>query len=93
PEAFRLLLEAGERWSDSPTGEGQEGRLLRLPDPVDINRAFIGGHLYVPVRILENRGEEGARYRTVVIRSDGAVLGWGYLPAPRGTPLEDRVLV
>ncbi|MFX4609043.1 hypothetical protein ABTB40_21015, partial [Acinetobacter baumannii] len=31
PEAFRLLLEAGERWSDSPTGEGQEGRLLRLP--------------------------------------------------------------
>ncbi len=90
PEGFRLLLEAGERWS--PEREDGESGGVRLPNPVDINRAFINGHLYVPVRILENRGEEGARYRTVVIRSDGAVLGWGYLPAPRGTSLEDRVL-
>ncbi|WP_279232676.1 toprim domain-containing protein [Thermus neutrinimicus] len=87
PEGFRLLLEAAEVWEEEASGPQ-----VRLPDPVDINRAFVGGHLYVPVRILENRGEEGARYRTVVVRSDGAVLGWGYLPAPPGTPPEDRVL-
>ncbi|MFN4073596.1 MAG: hypothetical protein ACK4G4_09325 [Thermus sp.] len=90
PEAFQLLLKGGEVWNGEEAQE--EGRRLRLPDPVDINRAFVGGHLYVPVRIMEDRGSDGARYRTVVVRSDGAVLGWGYLPAPRGTPLEDRVL-
>ncbi|MGC8905294.1 hypothetical protein [Thermus sp.] len=87
PEGFRLLLEGAEVWEPEASGGG-----IQLPDPVDVNRAFVGGHLYVPVRILENRGEEGARYRTVVVRSDGAVLGWGYLPAPPGTPPEDRVL-
>lgn len=87
PEGFRLLLEGAEVWEEEASGPK-----VRLPDPVDINRAFVGGHLYVPVRILENRGEEGARYRTVVVRSDGAVLGWGYLPSPPGTPPEDRVL-
>ena len=87
PEGFRLLLEGAEVWEPEASGSG-----IQLPDPVDIQRAFVRGHLYVPVRVLENRGEEGARYRTVVVRSDGAVLGWGYLPAPPGTPLEDRVL-
>ena len=87
PEGFRLLLEGAEVWEPEASGDR-----IQLPDPVDVNRAFVGGHLYVPVRILENRGEEGARYRTVVVRSDGAVLGWGYLPAPPGTPPEDRVL-
>jgi hypothetical protein len=65
---------------------------FHFPDPVDIQRTFVRGHLYVPLRILEDRGKEGAYYRTVALRSDGAVLGWGYLPAPSGTPLEDRVL-
>jgi dephospho-CoA kinase len=89
PEGFRLLLEGAEVWEGQVAGGGAR---IQLPDPVDIQRAFVRGHLYVPVRILENRGEDGARYRTVVVRSDGAVLGWGYLPAPPGTPLEDRVL-
>lgn len=89
PEGLRLLLEGAEVWEEEVAGGGAR---IQLPDPVDIQRAFVRGHLYVPVRILENRGEEGARYRTVVVRSDGAVLGWGYLPAPSGTPLEDRVL-
>ena len=87
PEGLRLLLEGAEVWERKATDIR-----IRLPDPVDINRAFLGGHLYVPVRTLESWGEEGTRYRTVMIRSDGEVLGWGYLPAPPGTPLEDRVL-
>jgi len=87
PEGLRLLLEGAEAWERKATDIR-----IRLPDPVDINRAFLGGHLYVPVRTLESWGEEGTRYRTVMIRSDGEVLGWGYLPAPPGTPQEDRVL-
>lgn len=82
---LRLLLEGAEVM-------GREEASLQLPQAVDVNRAFVGGHLYYPVRVLQNMGPEGARYRTVVVRSDGAVLGWGYLPAPKNTPLEDRVL-
>ena len=91
PESFRLLLEAAKEEGREAEAR-KDGPQVRLPQPVDINRAFVGGHLYVPVRIMENFGSDGARYRTVVIRSDGQVLGWGYLPAPKGTPLEDRIL-
>ena len=72
--------------------------------PVDIGRAYVRGHLYAPFRVLEkgvggvdgpggaSSGRSVQRYRTLVLRSDGTVCTFGHLPAPRGTPREDRVL-
>lgn len=72
--------------------------------PVDVSRTYISGHLYVPFRVLESQAERVSgpngktvertiqRYNTLVLRSDGVVCSFGYLPAPRGTPKQDRVL-
>ena len=71
--------------------------------PIDICGAFHGGHLYYPVvtRVMEEviskrDGEEKTlivgRRKTKVVRSDGALLETRYVPAPPGTPMEDRLL-
>ena len=69
---------------------------LYAATPVDVSGAFVGGHLYVPFRVLERSVEEGERllqrYRTYVLRSDGKVCTFDYLPAPKNTPREDLVL-
>lgn len=73
-------------------------------DPVNCNGAYVGGYMYYPYRVEKREIErithrDGsvtesvvASYHTKVVRSDGAVLDIGYLPAPRGTPTSERVL-
>lgn len=98
PEGFLLLLSEAEPWSPVPEDLGSrapEDLGYYRVDPVDINRAFVGGKLYYPVRLQRSLpGEEGTRVRweTVVVSSEGEILSWGYLPAPQGTPKEDRVV-
>lgn len=86
----------------SPTLPRQDG--MHAVIPVDVSRAYVDGNLYVPFRVLESKTEKVSgpdgktveqtvqRYRTLVLRSDGVVCTFGYLPAPRGTPRQDRVL-
>lgn len=71
---------------------------------VNCNGAFVNGHLYYPYRVEKRQLEREKRrdgtvtesvvtsYLIKVVRSDGAVLDIGYLPAPRGTPTSARVL-
>lgn len=98
PEGFLALLEGAERWAPVPGDSGAqvpEGLGYHRVDPVDLNRAFVGGKLYYPVRLQRSLpGEQGAavRWETVVVSSEGELLSWGYLPAPPGTPREDRVV-
>jgi len=72
--------------------------------PVDIAGAFHNGFLYYPVKTIENieenfRDESGkhvsqivTKIEIVLIRSDRTVQTASQVPAPRGTPLERRVL-
>jgi hypothetical protein len=72
--------------------------------PVNINGAFVNGHLYYPFTVerreVETVGRSGAgraerlvtSYVTKVVRSDGAVLDVVRLAAPRGTPRDRQVL-
>lgn len=81
-----------------------QGVGLHAAQPVDVSSAYVNGHLYVPFRVLERqvereRAADGTtveqvlqRYRTLVLRSDGVVCTFDYLPAPRGTPKDDLVL-
>ncbi len=73
-------------------------------EPVNCNGAYVGGYMYYPYRVEKREIErithrDGsvtesvvASYHTKVVRSDGAVLDIGYLPAPRGTAMSERVL-
>lgn len=72
--------------------------------PIDIAGAFHNGYLYYPVRTLTNvlenyRDEYGkavsqvsSRIEVVLIRSDQTIQTVSTVPAPRGTPLSERVL-
>lgn len=67
-------------------------------DPVAIDGAFVGGHLYWPITVERRGFAEGGRgvelqqrYVVQVLRSDGRLLDVGPLPAPPGTPLSARV--
>ena len=65
--------------------------------PVDINSAYVGGHLYYPtethvVKRDEETGFMVERLETIVIRSDRTIHRATYAPAPTGTPLHKRVL-
>lgn len=73
-------------------------------NPVNINGAYVNGHLYYPFTIerleMEETGMKGgkrarrlvASYVTKVVRSDGIVLDIIRLASPRGTPRERQVL-
>lgn len=73
-------------------------------EPVNCNGAYVSDYMYYPYRVEKREIErvthrDGsvtesvvASYHTKVVRSDGAVLDIGYLPAPRGTPTSERVL-
>jgi Protein of unknown function (DUF3631) len=73
-------------------------------NPVNINGAFVNGHLYYPFTVERREMEEVTRkgrarsarlvtsYVTKVVRSDGAVLDIVRFPAPKGTPHERQVL-
>lgn len=108
PAEFQQLLHSAGvfdvevRILEEPTLPHQVG--LHAATPVDVNSAFVNGHLYQPFRVLERQVEEQQaadgtktevvlqRYRTLVLRSDGVACTFDYLPAPRGTPKEDLVL-
>ncbi len=76
---------------------------------ININGAFINGHMYYPfqvrrVQTVQRRRQlpDGAyvmvdqkvsHYETQVVRSDGAVLGISAAPTPAGVRDEDRVLI
>jgi hypothetical protein len=71
--------------------------------PIDPTRSFYQGHLCYPVRTMVNvaekyRDENGARLsqltsrlETVLVRSDRTLQTIASVPAPRGTPLAERV--
>lgn len=72
-----------------------------LIEPQEVGSTYANGHLYLPFRALEQSvseddgkvvGEKVQHYLTLVLRSDGQVLSLRTLPAPRGTPKQDRVL-
>lgn len=92
------LLEAkpiGEQLVADDNGPGR-----RAYKPLDIGRAFHNGHLYYPVDTLLSEIEvdkdgivrEVQRVETVVVRSDGQLLHAVEMPAPKGTPLDKRVM-
>ncbi len=65
--------------------------------PVDINGAYVNGHLYYPtethvIRRDEETGMMVERVETMVVRSDRTTHTAFYAPAPPGTPLHKRIL-
>ncbi|POP51542.1 hypothetical protein [Zhongshania marina] len=69
-------------------------------DPVDINGAYHGGHLYYIAQVMmreqgiDERGQlvPLERLETLVVRSDGTTHSYYKSPAPKGTPDSQRVL-
>lgn len=101
---FQARLAAAGPWR-CPNDE-DEAAVLEEGDfafePVKIANAFLDGNLYYPFLVEERSrqsatGREGERrtlvagYAVRVLRSDGAVLKVGTLPAPRGAPEGARV--
>jgi hypothetical protein len=104
PPAIDEMLDAAKPWSipapHAPTATPEEVVGRFQASPIRIAGAFSGGYCYYPV-IVEARELETLRggsprvvqsYETMVIRSDGSLLTTQTLPAPRGTPLDRRVL-
>lgn len=104
-DEFRSLLD------EAPIASGAKvvGSAAQAPDPavprvgrfsykpVDINGAFVNGHLYYPTETYvakrdEETGSFVERLETIVIRSDRTFHRALYAPAPPGTPLNKRVL-
>lgn len=101
-EIKRLLDRAGAWTADVVPATSSSDRLVGdfHADPVAIEGALIRGLLHHPVMIerreLQERPAGGAvmvqRYVTRVLRSDGRLLDIVRLPAPIGTPSNERVL-
>ena len=102
--SFDDVLDTAQPWvppMPRSAAEIPEGALGRFEaSPVRIAGAFAGGYCYYPFT-TECRQLEGTRggasrvvqfYSTMVLRSDGSLLTTEMLPAPRGTPLDRRVL-
>jgi hypothetical protein len=106
-EDLAALLEAAPVFGmtvdtlHSPTVPSASG--MHAVTPVDISRTYVNGHLYILFRALESQSKKVTgsssktkhtvqRYRTLVLRSDGVVCSFSYLPVPKGTPRQDRVL-
>lgn len=65
--------------------------------PVDINGAYVNGHLYYPTEthVIRRDDETGMvveRVETIVVRSDRTTHTAFYAPAPPGTPLHKRIM-
>lgn len=96
------ILDVGVQSGSGPVLPQKVG--LHAAQPVNVSSAYVNDHLYIPFRVLERQTERDVaadgttteqvlqRYRTLVLRSDGVVCSFDYLPAPRGTPKEDLVL-
>lgn len=93
--AFQTAMEVAEHVSTRE--EKGIGRFAY--EPVDVGRAFHGGHLYYPVRTLvremhvdkSGNPAEVQSVENVVVRSDGRVLTAKQMPAKPGTPSDARV--
>lgn len=108
PPPLDDLVAATEPWTmvtPAPISDDRGGveRLGRFEAaPVSVVGAFSGGWLYYPFAVEERtlrhdaRGDVGTvvhSYETMVLRSDGRFLTTELLPAPRGTPVDQRILV
>lgn len=88
-DGHRPLLLAGATHNLLPPGDYE-------PSRVSVHGGLHDGQMFYafPVERRE-RGPSGTdfvfSYRTLVLRSDGAVLEPGLLPAPPGTPIDRRV--
>lgn len=106
-ERFIELLKTAPAFSDpAPKNSGNRELMGDFGvNAVNINGAFVNGHLYYPFtverreveKIERGRGRGSvsrlvAAYVTKVVRSDGTVLDVVKLAAPRGTPRERQVL-
>lgn len=105
PPSFDELVGSTEPWMQAvPVAAGavpaeQLGRFAATP--VSVTGAYSGGHLYYPFAVEERRLQREGRadagrvvhsYATMVLRSDGHLLATELLPAPRGTPADQRIL-
>lgn len=102
-EDFRILLDeapvaSGATVESQNAPQDEVRRIGRFSHtPVDINGAYVNGHLYYPaethvIKKDEESGQIVERLETIVIRSDRTVHRATYAPAPPGTPLHQRVL-
>ena len=103
-DSFSNLLSEATPVTRIIKDEEQEEFGLLAYRPVDINGSFHKGHLYYTVQALmreriEIKNEDGSTeeeiqetVKTVVVRSDGAILSALTPPAPKGTPPAQRVL-
>jgi hypothetical protein len=100
-EDFRKLIDnapvASAKVVDasSTTSQLQMGKCSY--NPVDINGAYVRGHLYYPTEILDRKIDEETgqiveRLETLVVRSDRTFHRSHYSPAPKGTPKDKLVL-
>lgn len=99
PEEFaRTLDEAPPVLPGIPGGAGAGFGYLPY-EPIDVNGAYHGGHLYHTARVVRRGVEitvgdvrDVERLETVVIRSDRTAHTAVIAQAPRGTAQRDRVL-
>lgn len=102
-EEFKKLLDdapvaSGAKVEEPVAGGPGVQRIGRFSHrPVDINSAYVDGHLYYPtethlIRKDEETGQLVERLETIVIRSDKTIHRAVYAPAPPGTPPHKRVL-
>lgn len=102
-DQFRELLDKAPVASAAVIQEKDDAQpnIIRIGrfshKPVDINGAYVNGHLYYPtethvIRRDEESGMVVERLETIVIRSDRTTHRAVYAPAPAGTPLHKRVL-
>lgn len=105
-EDLKLLFEAASDIEPKVAKDGAINRRSGRFEyrPVDVRSSFHRGFLYYPVRTLFNEFETkkssdgkaqevlSSRVETIVVRSDRTVHTIGEAPAPRGTPIADRIL-
>ncbi len=93
-------VAAAPEMEDGVRPEDDDGLGRKAYRPLDIGRAFHRGHLYYPVDTLmvgidvdkDGIVRKVEHVETVVVRSDGQQLHAVEMPAPKGTPLDKRVL-
>ncbi|WP_149536749.1 bifunctional DNA primase/polymerase [Siccirubricoccus phaeus] len=97
---FLEAMVDAQPMEESLRSEDDAGLGRKAYRPLDIGRAFHNGHLYYPVDTLLTEIEvdkDGVvrrveRVETVVVRSDGRQLHAVEVPAPKGTPLDKRIM-
>lgn len=89
-------------FTDESKDDGKKPGLIAYK-PVDINGSFYNGHLHYTQRAIlrvtgkekDERGNETEvvqeRGKTIIARSDGAMLTARTMPAPKGTPHSERI--